>query len=282
MSGQAHQYDPVPWSTDHADDVPYNRGASPDTRNSAYATPETQPLDLHEDLPAGAARPRFMGAALATDGPNPRNSLASSQNSFPIQDDYNSSVYALNAEGAQGSREPTFYSLNYRDDPNETGDFNDSPPQFGKGSPAMMQSSPYLSEKRNTYAAPRARSRRMFIIIGAIVALIIVVAVALGVYFGVVKPKSDKTEQNASGSLGDSQTSAKPSSSANPGTRAVVTGGDGSTVTMDDGSTFTYKNSFGGTWYWDPEDPFNNGARAQKWTPALNETFRYGVDQIRG
>uniref|UniRef100_A0A0W0EVF7 glucan 1,3-beta-glucosidase n=1 Tax=Moniliophthora roreri TaxID=221103 RepID=A0A0W0EVF7_MONRR len=26
----------------------------------------------------------------------------------------------------------------------------------------------------------------------------------------------------------------------------------------------------------------NNGAKAQSWTPALNETFRYGVDRIRG
>lgn len=277
MSSQA-QYDPVPWSTDHADDTPYNRPMSPDTRNSAYATPETQPLELHDDLPMGAARPRFMGAALATDGPNPRNSLASSQNSFPIQDDNNSSVYALNPDGTHGSREPTFYSLNYRDDPH--GDFNDSQPQFGKASPGM-QTSPYLSEKRNAYTPPRARSRRMLIIGGAILGLIILLAIALGVYFGVVKPKSNNAD-NASGALGDSNTSAKPSSSANPGTRAVVTGGDGSTVTMEDGSTFTYKNSLGGYWYYDPEDPFNNGARAQSFSPALNETFRYGIDQIRG
>ncbi|CAL1705012.1 unnamed protein product [Somion occarium] len=184
MSGPS--YDPVPLSTDHTDDVPYNRPLSPETRHSAYQSPETQPLEPHDDLPPGAARPRFLGAALNDDGPNPRSSYASSSNSFPIADDYSSSVYALNADRAPGSRDPTFYSLNYRDDPHD-GDFNDSQPGVSKMSPAM-QSSPYLSEKRNTYAAPRDRSRH----------------------------------------------------------------------------------------------PFNNGARAQSFTPALNETFRYGIDQIRG
>ncbi|CAL1705014.1 unnamed protein product [Somion occarium] len=151
-------------------------------------------------------------------------------------------------------------------------------------SPAM-QSSPYLSEKRNTYAAPRDRSRRkLFIIGGAILGLLLVIAVVVGVYFGVVKPKSAKSSDNASGALGDEHTSAKPSgtSAPTPGVRAAVTGGDGSKVTTEDGTTFTYQNSFGGYWYWDSEDPFNNGARAQSFTPALNETFRYGIDQIRG
>jgi glucan 1,3-beta-glucosidase len=51
---------------------------------------------------------------------------------------------------------------------------------------------------------------------------------------------------------------------------------------MEDGSTFVYRNSFGGYWYYDENDPFNDGARAQSWSPALNETFRYGIDPIRG
>lgn len=32
----------------------------------------------------------------------------------------------------------------------------------------------------------------------------------------------------------------------------------------------------------DPRDPFNNGARAQSFTPALNESWDYSKDQIRG
>ncbi|KAI0082781.1 exo-beta-1,3-glucanase [Panus rudis PR-1116 ss-1] len=142
---------------------------------------------------------------------------------------------------------------------------------------------PYLQEKRAAYGAPRAQSRRRMIIIGASIGgLLVIIAIALGVYFGVVKNKSSSDE--ASGSLGDGASSAKPSgtNTPNPGTRTAVTGGDGSKVTMEDGTTFVYSNPLGGYWYWDENDPFNNGARAQSFSPALNETFRYGIDQIRG
>jgi len=61
-----------------------------------------------------------------------------------------------------------------------------------------------------------------------------------------------------------------------------VTGGNGSVITLDSGATFTYLNPFGGYWYWDKNDPLNQDARAQSWSPALNETFKYGVDQVRG
>ncbi|KAK1226753.1 hypothetical protein PQX77_010263, partial [Marasmius sp. AFHP31] len=64
--------------------------------------------------------------------------------------------------------------------------------------------------------------------------------------------------------------------------QSPVTGGDGSTVVLEDGSTFIYSNPHGGHWYHDINDPFNNKARAQAWTPALNEQFTYGADRIRG
>ncbi|KIY43608.1 glycoside hydrolase family 5 protein, partial [Fistulina hepatica ATCC 64428] len=51
---------------------------------------------------------------------------------------------------------------------------------------------------------------------------------------------------------------------------------------LEDGSTFIYINPFGGQWYWDENDPFNNGAQAQSYTPALNETFKFGEDRIYG
>ncbi|ORY26176.1 glycoside hydrolase superfamily [Naematelia encephala] len=44
----------------------------------------------------------------------------------------------------------------------------------------------------------------------------------------------------------------------------------------------TYANSFGGYWVWDEADPFNNGAKANSWTPALNESWTWGVDKIHG
>ncbi|KAJ7886829.1 glycoside hydrolase [Mycena olivaceomarginata] len=62
----------------------------------------------------------------------------------------------------------------------------------------------------------------------------------------------------------------------------VLIGGDGSTVTTDSGQTFTYTNSFGGYWLSDPENPFASGARANSWTPALNESWTWGVDRVFG
>ena len=32
----------------------------------------------------------------------------------------------------------------------------------------------------------------------------------------------------------------------------------------------------------DPANPFDNSARANSWTPPLNETWRWGVDRIYG
>jgi hypothetical protein len=51
---------------------------------------------------------------------------------------------------------------------------------------------------------------------------------------------------------------------------------------MEDGTTFIYSNSFGGFWYDDKDDPFNNRAQSQSWSPPLNETFNPGGDRIRG
>ncbi|KAF8436890.1 hypothetical protein L210DRAFT_2436741 [Boletus edulis BED1] len=74
--------------------------------------------------------------------------------------------------------------------------------------------------------------------------------------------------------------------SATPGTGsgkvAAVTGGNGTTITTANGTTFTYINSFGGTWYWDPNDPFNNNAQPNSWTPPLNQSFKLGTDKIFG
>ncbi|TCD63288.1 hypothetical protein EIP91_005700 [Steccherinum ochraceum] len=273
MSGPA--YEPVQWSSDHHDDERYNNvPPSPDARTTLFHPSESMPLGGHDDLPPGAAPPpRFLGSTLASEGMNPRESYASS-NSFPIQDDYNSSVYALNEQKQGGSRDPSFY---YHDDPSEPG--YGSQVNFGKSS-----ESPYLAEKRNAYSGTRKRGRRVMIWGAVVVGILLLAGIALAVYFGVIKPKND--DKDVSGGVSDNgkggSSSARPSASGTPSSLAVVTGGDGSKVTTDDGSTFTYSNKFGGYWYWDPSDPFNNGAKAQSWTPALNETFNYGVDIVRG
>jgi glucan 1,3-beta-glucosidase len=281
MSGT--QYDPLPLTTDHHDDVRYSdRPTSPGDHLARLQNPEIEPLGADDDdLGAASMRPRFLGRALQDEGPGPRSSYASSGNSVPIGDDAQSSVYGLNPGP---TRDTAYYSLNYRDDPHDTDFARSTPDISGFNKP----SSPYLSEKRAAYAAPRARSRKRALIIGGLVlAAVVIIAVVVAVYFAAIKPRHNGSGAASGGTAHDgssgsnTDTSASPSASSTP-VALVVTGGDGSKVTKDDGSTFTYQNPYGGYWYWDPTDPLNNGARAQSWTPALNETFQYGVNPIRG
>ncbi|KAK7044363.1 glycoside hydrolase [Favolaschia claudopus] len=130
-----------------------------------------------------------------------------------------------------------------------------------------------FQEKRQTYIAPQEKKRKRVWVFLTIVGVFILLAIAGGLLYSFVFKKKDSDDSSSSSSSNNSQTNK---------IAAVVTGSDGSTVTADDGSTFTYNNPFGGTWYWDATDPFNNGARPNSWTPALNETFNIGVDKIRG
>ncbi|KAF7981414.1 hypothetical protein HWV62_33395 [Athelia sp. TMB] len=80
-----------------------------------------------------------------------------------------------------------------------------------------------------------------------------------------------------------------------------ITGGDGSTIYVDGEPSFVYSNPFGGTcefWivaflsrqvayessggYYDPEDPFNNNAQANNWTPPLNTPWNISKNRING
>lgn len=241
--------------------------------NDGHSPPGTplydQPSIPMYELPSGAAPPRFQGAALREDGAGVRNSIASSAYTSAAGGSVNSSVYALNPAGAlgEGARSSTFLA-GYRDDPNAEEEFS---------SPTGHD---YLEGKRATYASPAVKSRKKWFLVSSAILAAVVVAVAVGVYFAVSK-KGGKSEDDSS-DQSDSGNSDNSDSGGGSTVRTVVTGGDGSTITMDDGSTFTYSNSFGGYWYFDPKDPFNNGARAQSWSPALNETFKYGEDIIRG
>lgn len=278
------RYDPLPLTNDDHHNTLYNAPPSPDPNISTFHTPATQPTDLPFDpsgIPPGASHPRFLGAALYDDpnSPRVRDSYASSHNTYPSGgngSEFNSSVYALN--DTLGSSAPL--AQRYHDDPDgyvagERGALPMSP---------VGQSTRFMEEKRTAYAAPRAKSKRKVIILAVLVSLILLIlAVVIPVYFAVVKPNSDKNSANDSAD--STSSTAKPSGTGKPKAppvAAVVTGGDGSTVTMEDGTTFTYNNPFGGYWYWDENDPFNNGARSQSWSAALNETFKYGIDKIRG
>ncbi|KAI0743458.1 glycoside hydrolase [Daedaleopsis nitida] len=109
-----------------------------------------------------------------------------------------------------------------------------------------------------------------------LVVFVLVAAGSLAAYFAVIRPRQKKdAAESSSGFSSGSSTQQTPVS-------ALTVGGDGSTVTKEDGSTFQYKNSFGGYWVSNAADPFDNSARPNSWTPALNETWQWGKDRING
>jgi glucan 1,3-beta-glucosidase len=256
-------YDPLPLTGEDAQsNALYNAPPSPAAGQASF-TPQMGNRDLGVDeafIPPGAAQPRFMGQY----DPGMRGSFAESSRSSARGASEYGSVYALNDTRGAG----------YRDDPN------------GEHLPmSPVGESRFLQEKENAYAAPRQKSRKKVFIIGAIIAAILVaLAILIPLYFTVIR-KDDRVSEGKGGSKNSESEDPKATSKPGDGdskSRVVVTGGDGSIITMEDGTTFEYKNSFGGYWYYDPNDPFNNGARAQSWNPALNETFNYGIDKIRG
>nr|ADX07338.1 putative ectomycorrhiza-upregulated exo-beta-1,3-glucanase GH5 [Flammulina velutipes] len=128
--------------------------------------------------------------------------------------------------------------------------------------------------------------KRPLVWIIALAALVVVVlAVILPVYFTVIKDKDSSSSSSSSPSGGNGGGNGNGSGGNNDpdtDTNAAVTGGDGSTITLSDGSTFVYENKFGGYWVSDPNDPFNDGAKPNSWTPALNETWTWGKDKAYG
>ncbi|KAI6043138.1 exo-beta-1,3-glucanase [Pisolithus marmoratus] len=237
-------YEPLPLSEFPRSSV-FQESSSP--QPSGLDTPPLDRTSYAGDSIINAPSPRFLAAALYQGDEH----LGSGAPSAPA-----SSVYALNVHSGQPLHD---------DDPDsEQGPGTDSPL--------------YLTEKRAEYAAPATKSKRKLLIAGAALAAVIVaVAVIVPVYFTVVKPKSD-----AAASSTTTPNPASPSSTSGTGSPSAVTGGNGSKVTTEDGTTFIYTNPFGGFWYWDPNDPFNNDAQAQSWTPPLNQTFQFGIDKIFG
>ncbi|PVF96710.1 glycoside hydrolase [Serendipita vermifera] len=159
-----------------------------------------------------------------------------------------------------------------------------TPPGEPSLDPTPMESSPNGSDRQlykgdentaPTAAAPARSSRwKKLAVIGAIALVVLILVIVLPVYFLVIKKKDSSSRGGGSGTIGDGDL---PVEQPN----GVVTGGDGSTVYTEQGS-FTYSNKFGGYWYYDPANPFANQARAQSYTPALNETWRWGTDTVKG
>ena len=274
-------YHPVGTGDGHQDDPPidlpgvYRDNPSPTAPSmDPPLDPPFNPGDLARDslVEDGMVRPRFLGHA--AEGTGPRGSLASSF-VIPPSNDNSSSIYALNPLG-HGRDSTTGYStVPYQDDPHDS--------DFVPGTVSPGRRGAYLEEKRDAYAPPSKSKRK--IIIGAIAIGVILVAIAIVValYFTVIK-KNGKTSSDLGGSDGGNNNNNNNNNGNNttPSSNLVKSGGDGSTITLDDGTQMTYSNKFGGTWYWDPNDPFNNNAQAQSWTPPLNQSFNWGTDRIYG
>ncbi|KAF9479381.1 ectomycorrhiza-upregulated exo-beta-1,3-glucanase GH5 [Pholiota conissans] len=145
-----------------------------------------------------------------------------------------------------------------------------------------------IAEDHPVTTSPVQKSKRrgLFIFLGLLALVIVVLAIVLPIIFVVVKPNHKSATSQQSGSPGSNPTAtggaASPTSSSKPISAAAITGGDGSTVTANDGSTFTYSNSFGGIWYSDPSDPYNNNAFPNSWTPPLNQTWDFAANRIYG
>ncbi|KAK7053529.1 glycoside hydrolase family 5 protein [Favolaschia claudopus] len=125
--------------------------------------------------------------------------------------------------------------------------------------------------------------RRLWLGLAAIVFLFLVVF--LPVYFLAIKKNdsdSDGGDAHSDGAAGGGESGGSNGGTNSTNKALVVTGGDGSTVTSDSGETFIYNNTFGGYWLVDPENPFASGARANSWTPALNESWNWGVHRVYG
>ncbi|KDQ20955.1 glycoside hydrolase family 5 protein [Botryobasidium botryosum FD-172 SS1] len=137
------------------------------------------------------------------------------------------------------------------------------------------------SEKYSPASPPPARSRtKRFALIGAAAVVVLVLVIALPVALTRKHSENRAAEAAHGSSSGSGGAGGSPGAGAGP--TSGTTGGDGSKITTEDGRTFTYHNSFGGRWVYDANNPFDDSARPQSWTPALNETFHYGTDIIRG
>ncbi|KZS87759.1 glycoside hydrolase [Sistotremastrum niveocremeum HHB9708] len=157
---------------------------------------------------------------------------------------------------------------------------NDIPtmnPPYEKGYYSSVNS-PYIPGRPQR---DRKRRRVTAICIPLIIIVVIILAVVIPIYFAVIRPHQ-KTNTTAKAPSSTVAPGSLPPGNNPESPSGAITGGDGSTITLADGSTMTYHNQFGGFWVDDPNDPFNNNAQAQSYTPPLNATWKWGQDRVHG
>ncbi|KAG2019610.1 exo-beta-1,3-glucanase [Coprinopsis cinerea AmutBmut pab1-1] len=130
-------------------------------------------------------------------------------------------------------------------------------PRHSTGSKALLSEA---SSDGSVTKKPLHR-RVWFIILFALTVIVVLfLAIFLPIYFTTIKHSDDSTSPSSRG----------------------TTGGNGSEISTEDGTKFIYLNPFGGHWVDDPDDPFNNDARPNSWTPPLNSSWKWGEDRIYG
>lgn len=272
---------------------------SANNRNSMFpsgmGTPGDDGLYSHEDT-----QRRFFGAAASEGFFANRGSFASGSGaSTPgLRSSYAGALYDSDGGSAVGLAPTAGAGTMSSADITGSARYQDVP--YSPGSPARFNTNttsggdvgtPFLEEKvtggqndraLSSYAdraqAPRSRRRRLLIggaLVGLIIlAIVIAVPVALTTKHHSSSDASTGTGDggggggdNGGGGGGDGGGDNGGGNNGGGGqpTIAPTTGGDGSTVTTDKNTTFTYKNSFGGIWVEDPDDPFNMNAQAQSY-----------------
>ncbi|KAF7977046.1 hypothetical protein HWV62_4816 [Athelia sp. TMB] len=173
------------------------------------------------------------------------------------------------------------------------------------GAMALVGTSSFdVSDEDHTTVGPEKRKQPQLIWFGALIALAVVVLV-ITLPVTLVKKHHPQSISPPSGGGGESSGGGSPNGSAGgSASSTIVTGGDGSVITKADGTNFTYWNSFGGfcaytfssgaiknivlnyfpicIGYYDPEDPFNNNAQPNFWTPPLNTSWNFSTNRIHG
>lgn len=149
------------------------------------------------------------------------------------------------------------------------GPLHPSPHDVEYGAPA------YASAPSKTQALFQGK-RKWYWIGGGV----LLVVVAVGAVVGGIKG-SQKSSSSSSSSSGVSANDATGRTGHNGNTNTLqagdigdspVFGYNGTTVTMENGQTFTYVNNFGGYFV---DTPYDDSAKAQSYTPALNESWDY-------
>jgi hypothetical protein len=154
--------------------------------------------------------------------------------------------------------------------------------EYNLRSDSEIPFSPIKTEQRERGVVPRGpvkRNYRRWLLFG-LLPLLVIAAIALGVYFGAVRRKSTSSTPSPAHSPPAAAPSDTPSEQPTAG--AVIYGFNGTEVTTEAGVTFTYINRFGGYFVHDSGNPFNNDARPRSDTPPLNTSWDWSTDQVLG